>query len=121
MAQADQTAADHEAVGDDSANGGDWSTAAQAYKKAVALDKRSARLAGKLGRALFETGDTSGARGYLTQASTGGVKDAYKYLGHIARQDGDTAGANSAYQQYLKGSPRDAAEIQAIIDKMSGG
>ena len=121
MAVADQTAADHEAVGDDSAGSGDWSTAAQAYKKAAALDARSARLAGKLGRALFETGDTAGARGYLSQAATGGVKDANKFLGHIARQDGDTAGANSAYQQYLKGSPRDAAEIQAIIDKMNGG
>ncbi|MDP2308800.1 MAG: zinc-ribbon domain-containing protein [Pseudomonadota bacterium] len=119
--QADQTAADHEAVGDDAASGGDWATASQAYKKAVALDARNARLAGKLGRALYEGQDYSNAQPALDRAAKGGTKEAYKYLGHIARLQGDTALANSQYQQYLKGSPRDAAEIEQIIAQMSGG
>lgn len=121
LKQADQTAADHEAVGDDAARGGDWSTAAIAYKKAVALDPNNARLAGKLGRALFEGEDYSNAQPALDRAARAGTKEAYKFLGHIARLQGDTALANSQYQLYLKGSPRDAAEIEQIIATMSGG
>lgn len=121
LKQADQTAADHEAVGDDAASSGDWATASQAYKKAVALDARSPRLSGKLGRALYEAGDYSGAQPVLDRAAKAGTKDAYKYLGHIARQQGDTAMANSQYQLYLKGGPSDAAQIEQIIAQMSGG
>jgi predicted Zn finger-like uncharacterized protein len=121
LKQADQTAGDHEAVGDDAARGGDWATASQAYKKAVALNAKSASLSLKLGRALYESGDYAGAQPALDRAAKAGTKDAYKYLGHIARLQGDTALANSQYQLYLKGSPSDAAQIEQIIAQMSGG
>ena len=119
--QGDQTAADHEAVGDDAASSGDWSTAVQAYQKAVSLDSRSGRLVGKLGRAQYEAGDSGGAQANLKKAASLGWKDAHKYLGHLLAAAGDTAGANAEYQTYLAGNPRDAAEIQAIVAKMNGG
>jgi predicted Zn finger-like uncharacterized protein len=117
----DSTAADHEAIGDEAASGGDWDGAVMAYKKAVALDGRNARLLAKLGNAQYKAGDTPGAQGTLTQAASAGSKDAQRYLGDIARESGDKPGAIEHYQQYLKGSPRDAAEVQKLIASMSGG
>ena len=119
--QADQTAADHEAVGDDAAAGGDWSTAAQAYQAAVGLDGKSGRLRSKLGRAQYEAGDLAAAQATLQKAAQMGSKDAHKYLGHIARTQGDVPGATFQYQEYLKGSPKDAAEIKQILTQLSGG
>lgn len=119
--QADQTPSDHEAVGDDAASSGDWSTAVQAYQTAVGLDGKSARLRSKLGRAQLEAGDTAAAQGTLQKAAQMGSKDAHKYLGHIAKSQGDTPGATFEYQEYLKSSPKDAAEIKQILAQLSGG
>lgn len=115
------TAADHEAVGDDAANGKDWGMAVAAYQKAVQLDSRSARLQEKLGEAQYAGGDAGGAQATLQKASSLGSKEAAKYLGHIAREQGDIPGANSWYQKYLAGNPKDAGDIRAIIDKMTQG
>ncbi|MFN7147604.1 MAG: tetratricopeptide repeat protein, partial [Myxococcota bacterium] len=119
--QADQSAADHEAVGDDAANGGDWSTAVMAYKKAVSLDGKSARLMSKLGRAQLESGDRGTAQVTLQRAAQMGAKDAHKHLGRVLEAEGDIAGAIASYQQYLKSGPSDAAAIEETIRKLSGG
>jgi Flp pilus assembly protein TadD len=121
MQSSDATAADHEAIGDDAASSGDWASAAAAYQKAVSLDGKSAKLVSKLGRAQYESGDLGAAQPTLEKASKMGAKDACKYLGNILRDQGDVPGATYQYQQYLKGSPRDAAEIEKLIAKMSGG
>ncbi len=118
--EAETSAADHEAVGDDASRGGDWATAAQAYQKAVSLDGKSARLMSKLGRAQLESGDAA-AQATLQRAAQMGAKDAQKYLGDLAARNGDAAGAVGHYQTYLQGSPADAAEIQKKITQLSGG
>lgn len=119
--QRDQTAADHEAVGDDAASGKDWSTAIAAYQKAAALDPKSARLQEKLGKAQYAAGDAGGAQTTLQNAASLGAREAAKYLGHIAREQGDIPGANTWYQKYLEGNPGDAADVRAIVDQMTKG
>ncbi|MFZ5475136.1 MAG: zinc-ribbon domain-containing protein [Myxococcota bacterium] len=114
----DPTAADHESVAIDAARGGDWSTAAKAYGKAVALDPKNARLQLAYGDAQYRAGDATAAQPTLQKAAQLGARDAWKLLGHIAREQGDIPGANSAYTEYLKGNPKDRAEIERL---MSGG
>jgi predicted Zn finger-like uncharacterized protein len=120
MQVTDQSAADHESIGDDAAGSGDWAMAAQAYKKAVALDGRNAKLMSKLGRAQAEAGD-GGAGATLQKAAQMGAKDAWKWLGDLAARQGDPGGAVGHYRQYLDTSPRDAAEIEKKISQLSGG
>lgn len=86
-----------------------------AYKKATAMDARSARLQLKLGEALLKSGDSNGAMSPLGQAGAGGQARAWKLLGDAARQQGDAAGANSYYQKYLATNPSDAAAVRALL------
>ena len=109
------SASDHESVGDDAARSGDWGTAAMAYKKATAMDSRSAKLQLKLGEALLKSGDSNGAMGPLGQAGAGGQARAWKLLGDASRQQGDAAGANSYYQKYLATNPSDAAAVRGLL------
>jgi y4mF family transcriptional regulator len=83
-----------------------------AYKKATAMDSRSAKLQLKLGEALLKSGDSNGAMGPLGQAGAGGQARAWKLLGDASRQQGDAAGANSYYQKYLATNPPDAAAVR---------
>jgi predicted Zn finger-like uncharacterized protein len=115
----DASASDHEAVGDDAVRGGDWSTAAVAFRKAVALDPRNARLQFKMGEALLKSGDTVGAMAPLLDAANRGQMRAWRLLGDAARAQGDVAGANAHYQKYLATQPGDAAEVRALLG--SGG
>jgi tetratricopeptide (TPR) repeat protein len=109
------SASDHESVGDDAARSGDWGTAAMAYKKAAAMDSRSAKLQLKLGEALLKSGDSNGAMGPLGTAGAGGQARAWKLLGDAARAQGDAAGANSYYQKYLATNPSDAAAVRSLL------
>jgi predicted Zn-dependent protease len=111
----DASASDHEAVGDDAVRGGDWSTAAVAFRKAVALDPRNARLQFKMGEALLKSGDAVGAMAPLLDAASRGQMRAWRLLGDAARSQGDVAGANAHYQKYLATQPSDAAEVRALL------
>lgn len=114
------TAKDQADVGDDAWRRGDYATAATAYREATRLEPASAVYQGKLGRALYKLGDSSGAGAALSKADRGGYAEASKWLGHIARDLGDVAGAIGHYNAYLKSSPSDAADIQREIDKLTG-
>lgn len=114
------SAKDNAAVGDDAWGRGDYSGALAAYRAAAAMEPTSATYAGKVGRALYKTGDLSSAKVSLSAARRGGYAEASKWLGHIARDQGDVAGAIGHYNDYLKGSPSDAAEIRREIETLTG-
>lgn len=117
----DATATDHEAIGDASARAGDWAGAVKAYSNAVSLDPKNGRLLKKLGEAQSKAGDKDAAAETLKRAAAEGQRDAYKLLGNIAREQGDTSNAVYQYQLYLAGHPKDAADIERLIQEMSGG
>lgn len=120
ITQAPTSAKDHAQAGDDAWRSGDYKTAAFAYRQAVDLEPASATYQGKLGRALYRTGDAGGASSALSRAQKGGWTESSKWLGHIARDQGDDPGAIGHYNDYLKSSPSDAADIQREIDKLTG-
>lgn len=113
------SASDHEQAGDAEASSGNWSGAASAYRKAVALDGKNANLQFKLGQALYRAKDDN-ASTPLESAARLGRTDAYRLLGDIAAEQGDIPGAMSRYQQYLKTKPKDAAEIERRMRELSG-
>ena len=114
------TARDHADAGDDAWRRGAYGEAAAAYRTATQLEPGNATWQGKLGRALYRSGDLSGATVALSAAERGGYVEAEKWLGHIARDQGDIAGAIGHYNEYLKSSPSDAADIQREIEKLTG-
>jgi len=114
------TARDYADAGDDAWRRADYKTAAKAYGSAAGLEPGNATWQGKLGRALYKTGDLNGASAALAKAGSGGWTEASKWRGHIARDQGDKSGALGFYYEYLKSSPPDAAEIQREIDKLNG-
>lgn len=119
-ATATSSAADNAAVGDDAWRRSDYKTAAKAYGTAASMEPGNATYQGKLGRALYKTGDLNGASAALARAGSGGWAEASKWRGHIARDQGDKPGATGFYYEYLKSSPPDAADIQREIDKLNG-
>ena len=117
---APMTARDHVAEGDRALARSDYRTAVAAYRQAVQMKPGSAVFAGKLGVALFRSGDTGSARNYLNRGANGGYPRAHEYLGDIAAQQGDSAGAISHYQTYIQTGAGDAARVQQKIDQLSG-
>lgn len=112
------TPKDHEQVGKDAMRSRDFAMAAAAFQKAADMDPGNTAYHEQLGEARYAAGDPDGAKPAFERAAKGGVRTAYKFLGHIAREQGDASGANAQYTEYLKGSPGDAAEIQRL---MNGG
>jgi len=98
----------------------DWKSAISSCSLATQANARDMKSQVRYGIALFETGNSDGAGVQLEKAKSLGSRDARieKYLGHIAKKQGDVFGANAHYQAYLVTKPRDAAEIQAL---MQGG
>jgi predicted negative regulator of RcsB-dependent stress response len=99
---------------------GDYAAAAAAYQKAVGMEPSNSLYNGQLGAALVRTGQMDAAMDPLMRAASGGYARAFVYLGDVAASRGDTAGAIGYYQSYLATSPRDAAAVQAKIDRLSG-
>ena len=122
MGQVEQrgtTAADHVAMGKAAAARGQWSQAATAYGKALQMDPRNANLRSQRGHALYFSGKKDAAEGELRQAAAAGAVSAYRGLGHIAAEQGDNSGAVAHYQTYLKSGPRDRADIEKRIQKLT--
>lgn len=101
---------------------GDWSQAAIACASATAASPSDGALLAWHGMALYNTGKRGDASAKLNAArKAGGMpSEAYKVLGHIARDNGDVAGAKGYYQQYLNSNPSDRAAIEAEITKLDG-
>lgn len=101
---------------------GDWGQAAIACASATAASPGDGALLAWHGMALYNTGKRSEASAKLNAArKAGGMpSEAYKVLGHIARDNGDVAGAKGYYQQYLSSNPPDKAAIEAEITKLDG-
>ena len=101
---------------------GDWGQAAIACASATAANAGDGALLAWHGMALYNTGKKSDAAAKLNAArKAGGMpSEAYKVLGHIARDNGDVAGAKGYYQQYLSSNPSDKAAIEAEITKLDG-
>ena len=119
-APASRSARDYAAEGDSAAQRRDYRTAAAAYRKAVSMEPSNSYYNGRLGNALYRSGDTDAAMGPLNTAAGGGYSRAFVDLGDIAAQRGDAAGAIGHYQSYLATNPRDAQTVQAKIDRLSG-
>jgi len=115
------SARDHAAEGDAAYRRGDYATAVAAYRQATGLEPRNAAYQGKLGAALYRSGDTGGAMEPLSAGARGGHAASYDLLGDIAAAQGDVSGAIGYYQSYLQARPSDAARVQAKIDRLSGG
>lgn len=115
------TSADAASAGDDSARRADWTGAVSAYGQAVALDPKSATYRYKLGNAQLKAGQPDEASVTLQEAAQLGSKDAWKLLGQIAKDNGDNSGASSYYQKYLATKPKDAADIEKILQSLQGG
>ncbi|MBK9367036.1 MAG: zinc-ribbon domain-containing protein [Deltaproteobacteria bacterium] len=101
---------------------GDWGQAAMACASATAANPGDGALLAWHGMALYNTGKKGDAASKLNAArKAGGMpSEAYKVLGHIARDNGDVAGAKGYYQQYLSSNPSDKAAIEAEISKLDG-
>lgn len=101
---------------------GDWGQAAIACASATAANAGDGALLAWHGMALYNTGKKGDAAAKLNAArKAGGLpSEAYKVLGHIARDNGDVAGAKGYYQQYLSSNPSDKAAIEAEISKLDG-
>ena len=101
---------------------GDWGQAAIACASATAANPGDGALLAWHGMALYNTGKKGDAAAKLNAArKAGGMpSEAYKVLGHIARDNGDVAGAKGYYQQYLSSNPSDKAAIEAEISKLDG-
>ena len=101
---------------------GDWGQAAIACASATAANAGDGALLAWHGMALYNTGKRGDAATKLNAArKAGGMpSEAYKVLGHIARDNGDVAGAKGYYQQYLSSNPSDKAAIEAEITKLDG-
>lgn len=119
-APASRSARDYAAEGDSALQRRDYRTAAAAYRKAVSMEPSNSYYNGRLGNALYRSGDADAAMGPLNSAAGGGYSRAFVDLGDIAAQRGDAAGAIGYYQSYLATSPRDAQAVQAKIDRLSG-
>ena len=110
---------DHVRAGDSAASAKQWSSAASAYQKALAMQPASGQIRARYGNALFKQGDMDGAEVELRQALSQGAAVAHKYLGHMAREQGDISGANSHYQDYLRSNPPDARAIRMVVESMT--
>ncbi len=115
-----RTGRDYASDGDAAMRRGDYRAATTAYTKAVSMEPSNGVYNGHLGEAMVRAGDSSGAMSPLMNAASAGYAPAFKELGNIAAARGDKAGAIGYYQSYLATSPRDAASVQATIDKLSG-
>jgi cytochrome c-type biogenesis protein CcmH/NrfG len=98
---------------------GQWHQAAMAYGKALQMDPGNARLRAQRGQALYRAGRKDDAQVELRQAAASGAVSAYKLLGRLAEDQGDTSGAVAHYQAYLRSGPRDRADIEKRIQKLT--
>ncbi len=121
MEVGEKSARDHAADGDSALRRSDYAAAVASFRQAKNLDPRNTEYSGKLGVALFRSGDLGSAGNYLREAAAAGFVPAHDYLGDIARDQGDTAGAISHYQSYLQAGGSDAGRVQAKIDQLTGG
>ena len=119
MTQRNMGARDYLQVGDQAARGQRWAEAETAYSEALKLEPRNAEIRSRYGRSLFRKGDMGQGEVELRRAAAEGAVSAYKYLGHLAREQGDIAGANTHYQTYLRSNPSDAAAVQSLIDQLN--
>lgn len=117
---APMSARDHASEGDRALARSDYRTAVAAFRQAQQMEPANAAFNGKLGVALFRSGDSGSARNYLSKAASSGYARAHDYLGDIAAQQGDSAGAISHYQTYVQSGASDAARVQQKIDQLSG-
>ena len=116
----EKTARDHASEGDRALAKSDYRSAVAAFRAARKMEPRNAAYSGKLGVALFRSGDIGSAQNYLSDAAQRGYARAHEYLGDIASQQGDSAGAISHYQTYIQAGAPDAARVQQKIDQLSG-
>ena len=116
---APMTARDHVAEGDRALARSDYRTAVAAYRQAVQMKPGSAVFAGKLGVALFRSGDTGSARNYLNRGANGGYPRA-----RVSRQRRSAAGRQRrrdlALPDVHQTGAGDAARVQQKIDQLSG-
>ena len=117
---APMNARDHASEGDRALGRSDYRTAVAAFRQAIQMEPGNAVYTGKLGIALFRSGDSASAQNYLSKAANGGYSRAYEYLGDISTKQGDSAGAISHYQTYVGSGAPDAARVQQKIDQLSG-
>ena len=115
-----RSAREHAAEGDSAMQRRDYQSAAAAFRKAVSMEPSNSYYSGRLGNALFRSGNPDAAMGPLNTAAGAGYERAFVDLGDIAAQRGDAAGAIGYYQSYLATNPRDAQTVQAKIDRLSG-
>lgn len=86
---------------------GDWKTAAELFRKGLALAPHDPSLGQRLGTALFMMGDVTGARSELRRvvAESPGHAKAHYSLGLLLESDGQLSGALERFQEAVRLEP----------------